>query len=261
MKKAKKIIALAFAFILTVVCTVGVTIAWLQDDDRQTNTFTVGNVAIDLIEWGRNDKGEKVAFESPDVMKKLLPVTGSAQDDTLENGVIKEVTVANTGTEDAYIRVHIAIPTILDDGDPDFNAGKNILHFNYDDESVGEGKWDWSKTVDDGVYEGNWNFYNTQINNVEYNVYVVTYGSKVASQATIAEYAMHQVYLDKNVTNEELTALDNKLGGTDASEFDGRWDIHVLAEGVQAAGFDNAYEALNSAFGVPGAEGYDPFNK
>jgi len=259
MKKVRNILALGLAFVLTVAGTVGVTLAWLQDEDAQTNTFTVGNVAIDLIEYGQDKDGNQVAFESEDALKKLLPATGSAQNDTLKNGIIKEVTVKNTGSENAYIRVHIAIPTVLDDGTPDFNAGKNTLHFNYDADSIGEGKWDWSKEYNDGKYEGNWNFYATTIDGVGYNVYVVTYTSEVASEVEIEEYAMHQVYLDPKVKNDDLAGLDDKLGGTDPDKFDGNWDIHVIAEGVQAAGFDDAYEALNTAFGTPGS--YDPFNK
>ena len=246
MKKVRNILALGLAFVLTVAGTVGVTIAWLQDDDSATNTFTVGNVAIELVE----------NFEQN---SKLLPSTGSAQDGTLENGITKEVTVKNVGSENAYIRVHIAIPTVLDNGTPEFNAGKNTLHFNYKPDSVGAGKWDWSKAYDDGKYEGDWNFYTTTIDNVGYNVYVVTYTSEVASQVEISDYAMHQVYLDSKVTNEDLAGLDEKLGGTDSNKFDGKWDIEVVAEGVQAAGFDNAYDALNTAFGTPGS--YDPFNQ
>ncbi len=261
MKKVRNILALGLAFVLTVAGTVSVTMAWLQDDDSATNTFTVGNVAIDLIEYGQDKDGNQVAFEDDAALKKLLPATGSAQNDTLENGIIKEVTVKNTGSENAYIRVHIAIPTVLDNGTPEFNAGKNTLHFNYEPTSVGEGKWDWSKEFDDGKYEGDWNFYPTTINNVDYNVYVVTYTSEVESQVEIAEYAMHQVYLDSKVENDDLAGLDDMLGGSEPDIFDGKWDIHVIAEGVQAAGFDNAYEALNTAFGVPGAADYDPFNQ
>ena len=45
----------------------------------------------------------------------MLPATGSAQAGTLQNGVTKEIQVINnTGSEDAYVRVHIAIPNILD---------------------------------------------------------------------------------------------------------------------------------------------------
>ena len=35
------------------------------------------------------------------------------------------------------------------------------------------------------------------------------------------------------------------------------YKIYVIAEGAQAAGFDDAYTALNTAFGVPGT--YNPW--
>ena len=230
MKKAKKALALVLAFALTVVGTMGATIAWLQDDDAETNTFTVGNVAIDLI-------------ENYEQNSKLLPATGSAQDETLKNGIVKEVSVKNTGSEDAYVRVHIAIPQILDNGDPTFDAGKNVLHFNYEPESVGEGKWDWSKTTA-APYEGDFNFYTAEIDGVWYNVYVVTYEKALVKDESTVN-AMHQVYLDSKVTNEDITRINETLK-------DG-WKIKVVAEGVQSAGFANAYEALNSAFGTPGS--------
>ena len=241
MKKAKKVLALLLAFVMTVVCTVGATLAYLQDKDAEKNTFTVGNVKIDLIE------------EFDEENAKLLPSTGSAQDDTLQNGIKKVVSVENLGSEDAYVRVHIAIPQVLDDGDPDFNAGKNVLHFNYEPESVGEGKWDWSKSTG-APYEGDFNFYTTEINGVWYNVYVVTYESVLDDdENSMAARAMHQVYLDSKVTNEDLYGLDDKLGGTNPDEFDGDWSIYVVAEGVQAEGFQDAYAALNEAFGTPGS--------
>ena len=68
--------------------------------------------------------------------------------------------------EDAYVRVHIAIPNILDNGDPSFDAGKNVLHFNYDADSIGEGKWDWSKSTG-APYEGDWNYYETTIDGIK----------------------------------------------------------------------------------------------
>lgn len=237
MKKVRNILALGLAFVLTVAGTVGITMAWLQDDDSATNTFTVGNVDIELVE----------NFEQN---SKLLPATGSAQEGTLENGIKKEVTVKNTGSEAAYIRVHIAIPDVLDDGADTFDAVNNVLHFNFAEDSIGAEKWDWSKTTG-APYSGDWNYYEITIDNVKYNVYVVTYESKVDSQETIADYAMNQVYLDSKVTNEDIADIKETLGDN--------WNIKVVAEGVQTAGFDNAYEALNTAFGEPGS--YDPFNK
>lgn len=231
----KKILAFSMVTALTATAVVGGTLAYFTDTDAQTNTFTTGNVAIDLYEdFGDNDG-----------LEELIPATGSAQKGTLKNGIEKEVYVKNTGSEDAYVRVHIAIPQILDDGAETFDASKNVLHFNYAEESIGEGKWDWSKEANDGKYVGDWNYYTTQINGVWYNVYVVTHTGKISTNYATVD-AISQVYLDSQTSQEDIAAIKQILGD--------EWKIAVVAEGAQAAGFDNAYDALNTAFGVPGVD-------
>lgn len=237
----KKITAISLCVALLAIAIVGASLAYFTDTDAKDNVFTTGKVDITLNE----------NFEQN---SKLLPSTGSAQQGTLENGVKKEIQVKNeNGSEDTYVRVHIAIPAILDNGDPDFDAGKNVLHFNYDKNSIGEGKWDWSKTTG-APYEGDWNYYETTIDNIKYNVYVVTYGTALKAGQATPEYAMHQVYLDSKVTNADIEKINKALGAN--------WEIKVFAEGAQAAGFDNAYAALNAAFSTPGAADYvSPWNK
>ena len=236
----KKLLAFAMVFALAAVAVVGGSLAYFTDTDAKDNTFTTGNVDIELIEnFGDNN---------PDTPEKLLPATGSAQAGTLKNGVTKEVSVKNTGSEDAYVRVHIAIPNVLDNGSDTFDAGKNVLHFNFAKDSIGEGKWDWSKTSGT-PYEDDWNYYETSINNVKYNVYVVTYGTALKTGEVTPEKAMHQVYLDSKVTNSDVEKINETL--------DKNWKILVVAEGTQAAGFEDAYSALNTAFGVPGSYNVD----
>lgn len=219
----KKILAIAMVVAVLATAIVGMTLAYFTDTDRETNVFTTGNVQIDL--W------ENFTQES-----ELIPATGSAQDGTLQNGVEKEVFVTNTGSMDAYVRVHIAIPAVLDNPD---NAGMNVLHFNYRSESVAEGLWNWSTDLD----ANDWNFYTTTIDGIEYNVYVVTYESILAPDADTVD-AMHQVYLDGRTTQEQIADINEVLGEN--------WKMYVVAEGTQAAGFGDAYEALNASFGVPG---------
>ena len=232
----RKILALASAVCMVAILAIGGTLAYFTDTDAKSNVFTTGNVKIQLNEnFGDND---------PETPEKLLPATGSAQAGTLQNGITKEVSVKNIGTEDDYVRVHIAIPSILDNGNPEFDAGKNALHFNYAADSVGEGKWDWSKTTGT-PYEGNWNYYETTIENIKYNVYVVTYGTALKTNEETPDKAIHQVYLDSNTSNEAIKSYKETLGDN--------WQILVLAEGAQAEGFDDAYAALNTAFGVPGS--------
>lgn len=234
----KKISAIFMCVALGAIAIAGASLAYFTDTDAQKNTFTTGNVAIDLYEdFGDNKDG----------LEKLIPATGSVKGGDLENAVTKKVYVENTGSEDAYVRVHIAIPAILDDGDPTFDAAKNVLHFNYnttvDPSSIGEGKWDWTNSATDDKYDGtNWNFYTTTIDDIKYNVYVVTYGSALKNGDVTCD-AIHQVYLDSKVTNADITKIKETLGD--------KWYIYVAAEGAQTAGFDNAYDALNTAFGNP----------
>ena len=229
----KKILTLCLVVALAATAVIGGTLAYFSDTDAQKNTFTTGNVAIDLWEdFGDNDENG---------IEELIPATGSAQKGTLKNGIEKEVYVDNTGSEDAYVRVHIAIPSILDDGADTFDAGKNVLHFNYTPESVADGKWNWSNSIN-GTTGSDWNYYTTTIGNVSYNVYVVTYETKLAKSESTVD-AMKQVYLDSKVTNEDITEIKETLGDD--------WYIYVAAEGTQAEGFNDAYEALNTAFGNP----------
>ena len=234
----KKIVTSCLVVALLVLGIVGASLAYFTDKDAKDNVFTTGKVDISLEE----------NFEDN---AKLLPATGSAQAGTLQNGVTKEIQVINnTGSEDAYVRVHIAIPNILDNGDPSFDAGKNVLHFNYNEDSIGADKWDWSKTAG-APYDGDWNYYETTIDGIKYNVYVVTYEKALKDGEITAEKAMHQVYLDSKVTNEDVEKINKALNNN--------IQIKVIAEGAQAAGFDNAYAALNAAFGAPGT--YNAFAK
>ena len=234
----KKILTLCLVVALAATAVIGGTLAYFSDTDAQKNTFTTGNVAIDLWEdFGDNDDTG---------IEELIPATGSAQAGTLKNGIEKEVYVDNTGSEDAYVRVHIAIPSILDDGAETFDAGKNVLHFNYSPESVADGKWNWSDSVN-GTTGSNWNYYTTTIGGVSYTVYVVTYETKLEKGDSTVD-AMEQVYLDSKVTNEDITKIKETLGEN--------WYIYVAAEGTQAEGFADAYEALNTAFGNPTDSAY-----
>ena len=243
--RKKKALAIGMCAAMMSVAVAGGTMAYLTDVDAQTNTFTSGDVKIDLWEnFGDNDA---------EGIEKLLPAVGSNHDGTLKNGVDKEVYVTNTGSEDAYVRVHIAVPQVLDNAQPDFDASKNVLHFNYAHDSYGPGLWDWSKTTG-SEYTGDWNSYEVTLKedtngdgvaeeDVKYNVYVVTYESRLAANTTTVD-AIHQVYLDSKTTNEDISKINEALGK--------EWHVHVLAEAAQAEGFENAYDALNTAFGVPG---------
>ena len=260
--KKKSILMAAIAVMLVAVLVVGGTLAYFTDKtDVVDNVFTTGNVKIAVQE----------EFEQN---SKLVPGTNDT------NTVKKVVNVKNAGSEDAFVRVHIAIPAAL--VDQDINAYNDMLHMNFTGASAADGKWSWHPKMctgngwtDNG--RANNNTYNTMIDGVEYTVWVVTYRTAL-KQGEVAEGAISQVYLDKFVeaTVGEDGAVTytkpfftDKQGGTVDPEKTmtytvpaNGFQIKVIAEGVQAEGFSDAYAALNTAFGTPGAKGYvSPFTK
>lgn len=241
----KKILSIALVVAMVAVIAAG-SLAYFTDKDSAENVFTVGNVKIALRE--EFDPDTAVLIPGKDINK--------------------DVFVKNTGAQDAYVRVHIAIPTALDDGDPAFDASKNFLHFNFTKASVADGQWSWipKMTTGEGYLgngTGNWNFYKQNIDGTDYNVYVVTYRSVLATGAETATQALDKVYLDRSVDatqneNGSFTYKDNKGNEITLGEKD-NVKILVIAEGTQAEGFNDAYTALNTAFGAPGT--YDAFKK
>lgn len=255
----KKILSICLVCCLVAVAAIGGTLAYFTDTDNETNTFTVGKVTIDLIEQQRNDGGTDLeAFEQN---KKLYPIVGSAQGDKddfclpiAKNYVDKVVTVKNTGSEDAYVRAYFAIPSALDDGYDTFNAGLNVLHFNFGkyykegvETSTDGVEWIWKHT-DNGTTK--WNYYETTIDGIAYNVYYADYYTTLANGAT-TERLVNGVYLDSSVDYADGTYY--AFG--QALTLDEGWDwdnvkCPVFAVAVQAAGFDSAADAVTAAFGA-----------
>ena len=237
----KKILAMCLCVAMLAIAIVGGTLAYFTDTDTETNVFTTGDVDIDLIE----------VFDAENA--KLLPGID----------IQKEVTIENTGSESAYVRVHVAFPAILDNGTPELAAYKNTLHWNFTKESVQEGQWSQLQNKDqvgpNANYPnwpgngGTYNTYTTEVDGILYNVYVITYETALAAGATTETPAINKVYLDAAVTNEQMTGIIDELGEI---------KVLVFAEGGQEAGFTDAYTALNTQFGDPMAEGYvSPWNQ
>lgn len=239
----KKLIALCLIVVLAAVAVVGGSLAYFTDKDQETNVFTTGKIDIDLIE------------QFPE--NKLMPGLD----------VQKEITVKNEGTEDTYVRIHFAVPAILDSGSedlPQFAAYNNTLHWNFSSESLEDGKWNWNADKDGANYPGNggnWNMYQTTVAheidgktyNVVYNVYVATFETALEPTEVTAPPAVNKVYLDTSVTQEQMDTILAELG-----------EIRVLvfAEGGQTATFNDAYTALNTQFGDPMAADYvSPWNQ
>lgn len=168
----------------------------------------------------------------------------------------KIVTVTNTGKSDAYVRAYFAIPSALDDGSETFNAGLNVLHFNFGNKDgvSTEGKqWNWGSEAKPN--HGGWNYFETTIDGVAYNVYYADYYKVLPAGATTEQF-LSGVYLDMNVDMDANgNYIDKRAPEADLSILKGEVKCPVFAVAVQAAGFDNAAAAVNAAFG----ENFNPW--
>ena len=250
----KKITAIFLCVALVAIAVVGASLAYFTDTDNETNTFTVGNVKIDLIEKERDGNGGTKDFTQN---KKLYPIVGSAQGEkdalgmpTAKNYVDKMVTIQNTGSEKAYIRAYFAIPSALDDGYETFNAGLNVLHFNFGNKvengvvTSTEGvEWIWT-------HGSKWNYFETTIDGIKYNVYYADYYQAVDAGAT-TEQLVQGVYLDKtfDIKDGKCYAFGKEVTLDDGWNWN-RVSCPVFAIACQAEGFDSASEAIDAAFGA-----------
>ena len=275
----KRFLSMLLVVVLTASLAISGTLAYLQDEDSDVNVMTLGNVYIEQHEYEREvdangnyvtdtNYGYKLKEFSQD--KPLLPATaldangqpynyGAGDYDTTrvkmsqvdshgsmdvfvnKNAQDKFVTVENTGKTDAYVRTLIA-----------FEIGSlTVEEF---DKVIGTSSF----MTDQGVWKV------SDIGSVEIdsnNYFVVEYlynGAKdlggvhengVLPAGDTTYPSLAQVYMKATATNEDVEAIDGNRNGT--------YDILVLSQAVQTAGFTDADgdgivadDALDTAFGV-----------
>ena len=136
----KKLTAIFLCMALVAIAVVGASLAYFTDTDEATNTFTVGNVKIDLIESKFHRTGNDNAGDTsvPDPTAKALGMefvtdnwTIFTDDEIKEDAktyqndylavkgknmvpgrnVVKCPYVINTGANDAYVRIRVMVPS------------------------------------------------------------------------------------------------------------------------------------------------------
>ena len=250
----KKITALCLCVALLAIAVVGASLAYFTDTKSEKNTFTVGNVKIDLIEQEKTKEG----LEDFTQNKTLVP--GKSNDG---NAVSKIVTVENTGKNDAWVWVELRIPKYLVSSEYPTNESKNALHWNsygcFNVEYNAGNYWNLATTdgiVDAGhkvtnpkmvaVEDGLWNDYKyvrtEKIGETEY-VVIRTTMAKPLPSGKISLPCLAQVYMDWRVTTsadgENFILPDGRTIPTSAS-----WEILVNAYAIQIDGFNNVDEAI-----------------
>ena len=261
--KLKNILLLGLSFALVAALAIGGTLAYLQDDDSDVNVMTLGNVSIVQHEYQRatNEDGSyktaiidnqtSYVLEDFEQGKALLPIVGDPStsgstgwDDTTvrmsqvdsyggmqvfagKNAQDKFVTVENTGKTDAYIRTIVAIEC----GESDPSLVGKAFHSTWTCKNIGMIEIDNNKFF---VYEFAYN--GGQLSDGSWR-----HQGGILPAGDTSYPSLSQVYLKSAATNEDMVAIDGNGNGT--------LDILVLSQAVQAAGFENAKTALDTAFG------------
>ena len=249
----KKLTAVALVVCMLAIMLVGASLAYFTDKDEEVNTFTVGNVKIDLIEQQRGLKDGQKALVPFERNKNLMPIVGSAQGEqevvdgvklpTAKNYVDKIMTIKNTGVSDAYVRIFVAVPTALQNGQTPNAPRYDVLHWNFNGDSCAQGQWT------DEIVVAN----PTVIDGVEYKIYSRTYTTALKADEVTATPAYIGFYLDKTVDmNAEGKYTVDWGNGSEVINYDlsKGVSIPVFAQAIQAEGFADATAAF-AASGLP----------
>lgn len=247
----KKITAIFLCVALVAIAIVGASLAYFTDTDSAKNTFTVGNVKIQLLESSLHRENAGVANGATsdselwsDVAKEGTGNTSkykagdtfytdaqieadaaqySCEDIKLNPGQSyhKMPYVKNTGNNDAYIRIRVMIPANLDtailNSSMYTTTALNNKEFTY--------AYDNSGTVDrDGI---------------KYNVYTFTRIDTLAPGELTYWNVWGTIHMDADVTNEEIEGLF----GEGKAYADGTFPVLVEADAIQADGFADAAAA------------------
>ena len=270
----KKLLALSLCVALAAIAIAGASLAYFTDTKSATNTFTVGNVKIDLIESRFHREGNDNSGDTsiPDPTHKVTAddnmkyvTTGhtmftddeiKADAETYQNeylavkgenmvpgrGVAKCPYVVNTGANDAYIRIRVMIPSAANN---DFVAVK--------DGGVITNQW-CTSCISTGEFidgkGGNWNNApaiakaSVTKDGVTYDVYTFTRVKPLAAGAMTEWNVWNFIGINKDATSENIQEAVKAGAITTATDDTMSLNVLVEADAIQAEGFANATEAF-----------------
>ena len=260
----KKLTAIFLCVALAAIAVVGASLAYFTDTKSASNTFTVGNVKIDLIESryhreGNDNSGDTTIPDPTQTASGMKYVTDGHKAFTDEEikadaekyseyigergknmvpgrNFAKCPYVVNTGANDAYVRIRVMIPH---DGDVD-NGG--IINAMFCSSATSSGEFQ------QGANGENWpvvemNGY-TGDNGLKYDVYTFTRTEPLKAGAMTEWNVWNFVGIGKYVTNADIEqAIEN---GVITKTNNGALSLNVLvqADAIQAEGFTDAKAAF-----------------
>ena len=270
----KKVTALCLCVALLAVAVVGASLAYFTDTKSATNTFTVGNVSIDLIEsklhrqgsGGTGDTSIPTPGQTASGMKYISDGAKAFTDAEIQTDaetyatdylavkgsnmvpgrrVAKSPYVINTGANDAYIRIRVMIPTAANNDYVNVHEGGVITNV-------------WCST---SMLSGE--FVNTKSggqsnepyiekaavtrDGVTYDVYTFVRVEPLAAGKMTEWNVWNNIGINKDATSADIQkAIDAgaiKLVATDGGAKTMTLNVLVEADAIQAEGFANAAAA------------------
>ena len=273
----KKLLVLGLCVALAAIAIAGASLAYFTDTKSATNTFTVGNVKIDLIESKFHREGNDNSGDAtiPDPTHKVVTEDGmkyvatghtmftdaeikadaetyatdylavKGQNMVPGRGVAKCPYVVNTGANDAYIRIRVMIPSAANN---DFVAVKDggVITNQWCSSSIGTGEfidgkgggWDNAPAIDKA---------SVTKDGVTYDVYTFTRTEPLKAGAMTEWNVWNFIGINKTATSADIQkAID--AGAIKVVETDGAkvmtLNVLVEADAIQAEGFADATAAF-----------------
>ena len=247
----KKLTAIFLCIALVAIAIVGASMAYFTDTKEATNTFTVGNVKIKLLEsslhrenagvannqtstselWSDVEKkgsGNTSKYKAGDTFYTDEQIEANAETYTCENIQLipgrsyhKMPYVKNVGNNDAYIRIRVMIPEDLD------TAVLNSSMYT----SSAINKNEFTKAFDQTG--------SVERDNIKYNVYTFTRIDPLAPGEMTYWNVWGTIRMDTTVTSAQSEALFGENG----SYRDGVFPVLVEADAIQSEGFADAAAA------------------
>lgn len=255
----KRIIAMALCIALFATMAITGSVAYLTDEEKETNVFAVGNV--DIIQHEQERNGSELQDFTNDLDNLRHPMVESRDEDVKHtdwtfdgepvslrnpdyyaNYVDKIVTVENKGTSPVYLRNIIAIPTGLPEGAEDVEW----LEIDWFD-MPGEASSEWEQAhIEKDV----------EIDGVLYDIYVFNYTAdegvfeaKDTTLPTLLGFGLSK-YVDYDDTEGAETYFFRDASGkrTDININPELMQILVATQTVQTAGFEDFDHAFDETF-------------
>ena len=264
----KKITAICLCVALLAIAIVGATLAYFTDTKSATNTFTVGNVKIDLIESkfhreGNDNSGDTSIPDPTKTASGMKYVTDGHKaftDDEIKadaetyranylavkgenmvpgRGVAKCPYVVNTGANDAYVRIRVMVPSAANNDFVDVKNG-GVITNQWCSSCIGTGEfidgkgggWDNAPAIERNVEK----------NGMKYDVYTFTRTKPLAAGAMTEWNVWNFIGINKAATSADIQkAVD--AGAITATGDTMKLNVLVEADAIQAEGFADAAAA------------------